>query len=230
MPGSRLSRCCGSASRRSRTTVRSSPVSSPSCLRESCTATRAPERSVVLDLEGSPISRFSWPRCSRSSGRSFGVIAWCWILALGSAVWVIVEIAFALHGWPAVPRYLFARAGVMVVLAGVAVGWLLQGIAEIRRVPSWAGLPGHLPGFERHQTYPIVLFTPLRHGWSVLPWHTAPGKRAACAGLKASFVTNARHPRGELVRSTRRSPRLDVERRVQTRAGLGHGRPPISCR
>ena len=39
--------------------------------------------------------------------------------------WVVVEIAFALHGWPGLPRYMFEAAGVMVVLAGVCVGRLL---------------------------------------------------------------------------------------------------------
>ena len=39
--------------------------------------------------------------------------------------WVIVEIAFALHGWPALSRYMFEAAGVGAVLAGVAVGWVL---------------------------------------------------------------------------------------------------------
>ncbi len=44
------------------------------------------------------------------------------LLAGGAVVWVIVEVAFALHGFPAVPRYLFEPVGVVAVLAGVAVG------------------------------------------------------------------------------------------------------------
>jgi hypothetical protein len=39
--------------------------------------------------------------------------------------WVIVEIAFALHGWPGVPRYMFPAAAAMVVVAAVGVGRLL---------------------------------------------------------------------------------------------------------
>jgi hypothetical protein len=39
--------------------------------------------------------------------------------------WVVVEIAFALHGWPGLGRYMFEAAGVMVALAGAAVGRLL---------------------------------------------------------------------------------------------------------
>ena len=44
------------------------------------------------------------------------------LLGAGAALWVLVEAAFALHGWPAVPRYLFEPVGVMCVLAGVFVG------------------------------------------------------------------------------------------------------------
>jgi hypothetical protein len=47
------------------------------------------------------------------------------LLAAGTATWVVIEIAFALHGFPAVPRYLFEPIGVMGVLAGVAVGRVL---------------------------------------------------------------------------------------------------------
>jgi hypothetical protein len=61
------------------------------------------------------------------------------ILAAGAVAWVIVEIAFAYHGWPALPRYVFEPAAVMAVLAGVAVGWLL---ADPPRVRSPLGLAG----------------------------------------------------------------------------------------
>jgi hypothetical protein len=64
------------------------------------------------------------------------------VLALGGAVilWVVVEIAFALHGWPAVPRYMYEAEGVTVVIAAVAVGWLLKdGLALAARYrPGWA--------------------------------------------------------------------------------------------
>ena len=64
------------------------------------------------------------------------------VLALGAAVilWVVVEIAFALHGWPAVPRYMYEAEGVTVVIAAVAVGWLLKdGLAFVGRYrPRWA--------------------------------------------------------------------------------------------
>jgi hypothetical protein len=61
------------------------------------------------------------------------------VLAGGVVVWVIVEIAFALHGWPGLGRYMFEAAAVTVVLAGVAVGRLL---GEPPRLRSVAGLVG----------------------------------------------------------------------------------------
>jgi hypothetical protein len=44
------------------------------------------------------------------------------LLAAGALTWLVVEIAFVLHGWPGVPRYLFEPVGVICVLAGVFVG------------------------------------------------------------------------------------------------------------
>jgi hypothetical protein len=63
-------------------------------------------------------------------------------LAAGSALWVIVEIGFALHGWPALPRYVMPPAALAAVLAGVAVGWVLIEAPRLwRRIPRWAGIP-----------------------------------------------------------------------------------------
>jgi hypothetical protein len=58
------------------------------------------------------------------------------VLAGGVVGWVIVEIAFALHGWPGLARYMFEAAGVMVVLAGVFVGRVL---ADPPRLGGLAG-------------------------------------------------------------------------------------------
>jgi hypothetical protein len=199
------------------------------------------------------------------------------ILGAGAALWVVVEIAFALHGWPGVSRYLFEPAGVMITLAGVAVGWLLLDAPRIRPGwPGWIGAPilallcvslapgalararaehkdilherartvqitklaatlnalggyqhvracgrpvtnveyvsiiawytklntgkvGYRPSFELHQTYPIVLLTPLRNGWAIEPWHTAPPMQATCANIKALYVPTANHPHGVLI-------------------------------
>jgi hypothetical protein len=64
------------------------------------------------------------------------------ILGAGVVTWVVVEIAFALHGWPGVPRYLFEPAGVMIALSGVLVGWVLIEAPRLRPGwPSWVGVP-----------------------------------------------------------------------------------------
>jgi hypothetical protein len=65
------------------------------------------------------------------------------VLVLAGAVvlWLVVEIAFALHGWPAVPRYMFEAEGLTIVIGGVAVGWLLKdGVAVgSPAVSRWIG-------------------------------------------------------------------------------------------
>ena len=50
-------------------------------------------------------------------------------------VWVLIEVAFALHGFPAVPRYMFEPVAFTGVIAAVAVGrGLLDGPELLRRV------------------------------------------------------------------------------------------------
>jgi hypothetical protein len=44
------------------------------------------------------------------------------MLAGGAILWVLIECAFALHGWPSVPRYLFEPVAVACVIAGVFAG------------------------------------------------------------------------------------------------------------
>jgi hypothetical protein len=62
-------------------------------------------------------------------------------LAGGVALWVIVEIAFAFHGFPALPRYMFEAAGVVAVLAGVGLGWTLTELPKLRPgLPRWSGI------------------------------------------------------------------------------------------
>jgi hypothetical protein len=64
------------------------------------------------------------------------------VLAGMVVAWVVIEIAFVLHGFPGVPRYLFEPAGLAGVLAGVAIGWLLLDASRFSRaLPSWAGIP-----------------------------------------------------------------------------------------
>jgi hypothetical protein len=62
-----------------------------------------------------------------------------WLGLAGAAVlWVAIEIAFAYHGWSAVPRYLIEPGAVFVVLAGAGVGWVLA------YAPPWPGVVSRL--------------------------------------------------------------------------------------
>ena len=61
-------------------------------------------------------------------------------LAAGICVWVMIEIAFSLHGWPGLGRYMFVPAAVLIALAGVAVGRLLADPPGLARVGVWAGV------------------------------------------------------------------------------------------
>ena len=60
-------------------------------------------------------------------------------LAGGVVAWVVIEIAFAWHGWPGLARYMFEAGAVMIVLAAVAVGRLLADPPRLAGVPQWAG-------------------------------------------------------------------------------------------
>jgi hypothetical protein len=51
-------------------------------------------------------------------------------------LWVVVEAAFALHGWPAVPRYMYEAAGGVCVLAGVFAGRV---ILDLPAALAWVG-------------------------------------------------------------------------------------------
>ncbi|MDQ2758889.1 MAG: hypothetical protein M3Y17_00230 [Actinomycetota bacterium] len=60
----------------------------------------------------------------REHGRDHVVLG----IAAGVLVWIAIEIAFAIHGFPSLGRYMWEPAAAMVVLAGVAVGRLLAGV------------------------------------------------------------------------------------------------------
>jgi len=63
------------------------------------------------------------------------------MLAAAVVVWVVIEIAFAFHGFPALSRYMFEPAGVSAVLAGIGVGWALAGLPELGRGwLKWSGV------------------------------------------------------------------------------------------
>ncbi len=60
-------------------------------------------------------------------------------LAAIVVIWVVIEVAFSLHGWPGLQRYMFAAGGVLVVLAGVLVGRLLAELPRTKIAAGWAG-------------------------------------------------------------------------------------------
>jgi arginine exporter protein ArgO len=61
-------------------------------------------------------------------------------LAAGVVAWIVIEIAFALHGWPGLARYMFEAGAVTVVLAAVGVGRLLAQPPAASRVAVWGGI------------------------------------------------------------------------------------------
>jgi hypothetical protein len=61
------------------------------------------------------------------------------LLAGAAVLWVVAEIASALHGWSGAPRYMFEPAAVMVVLAGAAVGWILVSSERYSGLARWSG-------------------------------------------------------------------------------------------
>ncbi|MFZ0042804.1 MAG: hypothetical protein WAK93_15950, partial [Solirubrobacteraceae bacterium] len=61
-------------------------------------------------------------------------------LAAGIVIWLVIEVAFALHGWPAVPRYIFEPAVVAVLLGGIGFGWLIREMPTTLKLPAWPGI------------------------------------------------------------------------------------------
>jgi hypothetical protein len=64
-----------------------------------------------------------------------------WIVLIGAAVlWLLTEIAFALHGWAPSPRYMFEPVAVLVVLVGAGIGRVL-GVGRHRlALARWAAV------------------------------------------------------------------------------------------
>ena len=94
------------------------------------------------------VTRFSdlsyWPvKLAAGAGLVLAIYRRDWrVLAIAAAclLWVATETAFALHGWSAVPRYMFEAAGAMVVLAGVGVGWILSETSKLTRTARLGGV------------------------------------------------------------------------------------------
>ncbi len=84
---------------------------------------------TVLAFLSVPLARLRHPR---EWWASLGYRQrWTLLLAAGALSWLMIEIAFALHGWPAVPRYLFEPAAVVGVLAGIFVGRVILDVPRL---------------------------------------------------------------------------------------------------
>jgi hypothetical protein len=69
--------------------------------------------------------------------RQVPLVLWLFACVL---LWMAIEVAFSLHGFPAVPRYMFEPAAVSIVLGAIGFGWLLGEIPSALRLPPWLGV------------------------------------------------------------------------------------------
>jgi hypothetical protein len=98
-------------------------------------------------------------------------------------LWVIVEIAFALHGWSAASRYLIEPAAVCIVVAAALVGQLLGGAPWSDRltVPRWVPPALHWGGPVLVVVLAVSLIPAVRlrvHDWRYdLPLAHANGRQ-----------------------------------------------------
>jgi hypothetical protein len=99
------------------------------------------------------------------------------LLAAAALVWVLAEMAFALHGWSGNSRYLFAPAAVLIVLAGAAIGRVL-GSPPGGRTPVGNSPGANSPGGKSR--------SPRR--WLLMRW-AAP---VAVVALVVALVPHAR--------------------------------------
>ncbi len=77
---------------------------------------------------------------------------WLWVTG-AALLWLIIETAFALHGWSAVIRYLVEPGALLLILAGAAIGRVLAWVPPVPRflrlapvIPIIALLVGLVPG------------------------------------------------------------------------------------
>jgi hypothetical protein len=75
-----------------------------------------------IDLHAAPVWIAALLATAWAAVRRESVIL---LLAAAALTWLVVEIAFVLHGWPGVPRYLFEPVGVVCVLAGIFIGKMI---------------------------------------------------------------------------------------------------------
>lgn len=75
-----------------------------------------------LDLQETPLELLALLSVALAAWRRDRITL---AIAAGAVAWVIVEIAFSLHGWPGNGRYMFPAAAALAVVAAVGAGRLL---------------------------------------------------------------------------------------------------------
>jgi hypothetical protein len=60
------------------------------------------------------------------------------LVVAAAALWLVIEVVFAYHGWSAVSRYMIEPAAVMIAVAGGGIGWLLAD-ARASSLLRWLG-------------------------------------------------------------------------------------------
>jgi hypothetical protein len=106
------------------------------------------------------------------------------LLAAAGLLWVIVEIAFAFHGWPAEARYMAEPAAIGVIIAGTAVGRALEGL---RTNQPWLGAATRLAGAAATIVLLVALAPVARQRASVLQ---AEVNQRRDAGLEIGRLAN----------------------------------------
>ncbi|MFZ0387254.1 MAG: hypothetical protein WAL22_16430 [Solirubrobacteraceae bacterium] len=137
----------------------------------------------------------------RSAPRDRAVLA----LAGGIVVWLATEIAFGLHGWPALGRYMFEPAAVATVLAGAFVGRLLA--ADWSAIASAAG---------RHRVAPSRIVAAGAFGGALLVL-------GLVAAMVPATISAVRHERSDLTQQHARTAEIEALPGVIDRLG-GAGR------
>jgi hypothetical protein len=69
------------------------------------------------------------------------------VIAGCSVLWLLIEIAFALHGFPGGPRHMVEGGAMLIVVAGVGVGWVIAETAKLGRAAGAGGIVAVLAVF-----------------------------------------------------------------------------------
>jgi hypothetical protein len=105
------------------------------------------------------------------------------LLTGGVVLWVAVEAAFAVHGWSAVPRYIYEAAAGVDVLAGVAIGRVILDLpVATRRVRPRGVRAGGVGALTLVLAFAAAL-VPVLHGRIA-----AEGKDLLGQRVRASYI------------------------------------------